>query len=92
MEIFYDESWNTICDDQWDFREASVVCRQLGYEDAEVAFSNSFFGPGRGRILLDELKCNGDEQSLLDCPSDGYFNHNCDHTEDAGARCLQNGK
>ena len=50
---------------------------------------NALFGEGIGSILLDNLMCNGSENTLLDClTSDDYIElHNCDHSEDAGVRC-----
>ncbi|XP_063960668.1 uncharacterized protein LOC129267820 [Lytechinus pictus] len=89
VEIYYDNTWSTVCDDSWDLNDANVVCRMLGHAEAEAYRTLSFFGQGVGEIILDDLECSGTERDILDCQHAGLFNNNCGHSEDAGAVCSQ---
>lgn len=47
------------------------------------------FGKGDGPILLDNVKCTGNEVSVLSCAANNLYQHNCaeDHSEDAAVIC-----
>ena len=87
VEVWYSERWTTVCDDYWSPIDANLVCQQLGYRSAVKAHRGAHFGKGLGDILLDNLQCTGREASLLDCPHNGLYVHNCNHQEDAGVTC-----
>ena len=92
MEIHHSGVWGTVCDDDWDIRDAQVVCRSLGFLSAIAAPQRAHFGQGSGYIWLDNVDCAGIERSLTECRSRGWGNHNCDHSEDASVMCLEKSK
>ncbi|XP_071111546.1 scavenger receptor cysteine-rich type 1 protein M130-like isoform X2 [Haliotis cracherodii] len=87
LEIMYRGVWGTVCDDQFQVPEATVVCRMLGFGSSGIPIHHP--GSGSGPIWLDDLACVGTEFSLANCSSGGWGEHDCDHTEDAGVDCTQ---
>ncbi|NXV54299.1 NETR protein, partial [Molothrus ater] len=87
VEVYHGGQWGTVCDDQWDDADAEVVCRQLGLGGVAKAWSQAYFGEGSGPVLLDEVRCTGNELSIEQCPKSPWREHNCGHKEDAGVSC-----
>uniref|UniRef100_A0A8C2Z364 SRCR domain-containing protein n=1 Tax=Cyclopterus lumpus TaxID=8103 RepID=A0A8C2Z364_CYCLU len=89
VELWRDGRWGTVCDDQWDLRDADVVCAQLGCGYAlSVTGQGGSFPPGRGPVHLDELNCTGREENLWACPA-AQDEPDCGHKEDAGVVCSE---
>lgn len=89
VEVRYNNEWGTICNDGWNINNANVICKMLGHKKAIKIKS---FGPGSGRIWLDDVTCKGTETSIDKCHHRGWGIDNCAHTEDSGIMCLPRGK
>ena len=87
VEVYYNGTWGTVCDDFWDLHDAHVVCNQLGLGNAVAAQPRAFYGQGTGEIWLDNVNCFGNEWSIANCSHSGWGNDNCGHSEDASVKC-----
>ncbi|XP_040110381.1 deleted in malignant brain tumors 1 protein [Oryx dammah] len=87
VEVSYNGTWGTVCDNSWDLMDARVVCQQLGCSEALLAPKQSYFGGGTGHVILDNVQCVGSEAKVWQCPHSAWFSHNCGHHEEAGVIC-----
>ncbi|KAM9803897.1 neurotrypsin [Neosynchiropus ocellatus] len=87
LEVYHQGEWGSVCDDNWTQLNAQVVCRQLGLRGRAEVAPDGMFEEGRGKILLDEVECRGNEVSLTSCRHSGWGQHDCSHSEDVRVRC-----
>ena len=92
VEVLHDDQWGTVCDDNWDFLDATVVCRQIGFNSVAniTRFSSLVFGSRVNNtvpVWLDNIRCTGNETNLGSCPHLGFGVEDCSHFEDSGVYC-----
>ncbi|XP_051874634.1 deleted in malignant brain tumors 1 protein-like [Pristis pectinata] len=99
VEVYYNGTWGTVCDDSWDLADAHVVCKELNCGYAVNATVSSWFGQGSGRIWVDNVNCSANNSALWQCLRSPWGENDCIHKEDAGVICsghrdirLANGK
>lgn len=49
VEVFYNGEWGTVCDDDFSIYTAQVVCKELGFVDAESWSPSAKYGKGEGK-------------------------------------------
>eukprot|EP00057_Strongylocentrotus_purpuratus_P012489 XP_011666963.1 PREDICTED: uncharacterized protein LOC100891205 isoform X2 [Strongylocentrotus purpuratus] len=80
--------WGTICDNGWGYNDASVVCKQIGYPAATFSTPGARFGGNPTLpILLENVACSPSHTTIDECPS-ANPSASCDHTNDAGVKCM----
>ncbi|XP_038069875.1 deleted in malignant brain tumors 1 protein-like [Patiria miniata] len=86
VEVYLGGFWETVCDDQWDINDATVVCWQLGFSKAISAPGSAYFGRGSGKTLWTKMDCSGAEDRLEDC-NKGHDTSTCTPSDNAGVIC-----
>ena len=72
-----------ICDDGWNIEAAHVACKELRFSRAKAAtVANQ---ANSDQFSLDEVRCRGNETTILDCPH--QREENCNSGEAAGVVC-----
>lgn len=89
VELCFRNVWGTVCAQNFDTVDASVVCRQLGYaQESAVALFGANVVDGTGQIWFSNSFCTGAEARLIDCHRGSALGVNtCQHSQDVGARC-----
>ena len=87
VEVYLNGVWGTVCDNNWDINDATVVCQQLGHLTAVSSLGGAYFGEGSGPIWYDNVDCVGSETNITQCSHSGIEAHSCTHSQDAGVVC-----
>ncbi|CAH1802100.1 unnamed protein product [Owenia fusiformis] len=89
--------WNSVCDDRWDNKEASIVCKCLypgetadewkflAYKYHDPTINNTELAIG-----LDELSCTDSDVDIRGCSHVDSLSQNCNQDEAAGIDCNGN--
>lgn len=66
------------------FNEVFEILFLYYYSDV---FLSVYFGQGSGLIWLDEVRCSGYENDIVECGFQGWEIYDCSYSEDVGVYC-----
>ena len=91
VEVKYQGTWGTICDDGWDEIDATVVCRELGFLNGTTTRQDRY-GSSSGPVWLSQVSCLGNESKLSHCMHSGAgIVGSCSHAQDVAVQCSAHG-
>ena len=91
VEILYQGTWGTICDDGWDDIDTTIVCRELGFSNGTTARQDQF-GSSLGPVWISQVSCLGNESKLSHCAHGGAgIIGTCSHSQDVAVQCSPHG-
>ena len=91
VEVFYNGTWGPVCGDyHWDFTDANIVCRQLGFPGALVTARTSQSrrrASGQREMWFRSPRCEGNEMDLTNCYHNGWSSY-CYDRKEAYVKCI----
>ena len=84
LEVWKNNMWGSVCNEHFTIEAANVVCRQLGFDQADYT-PGGYFGQSTGPIHMSNVMCSGNEAAITDCTFS--TTHSCNHTRDIGIFC-----
>ena len=96
LEVRYNSTWGTVCDNGFTDTNAATLCRLMGYPRGvfkELCATQGRRGScqanlhGSGPIWLDDVVCLGFERDLEGCRHRPWGDHKCTHRQDVGICC-----
>nr|XP_020040062.1 antigen WC1.1-like [Castor canadensis] len=92
LEIFYNQTWGSVCRTPMDVTTLSVICRQLGCgESGSVNFSVVPRDGSRPQ-WVDGIQCRKTDTSFWQCPSEPWKHRSCSSRDEAYVMCADREK
>lgn len=67
VEVYINNRWALIDDDDLGENEANIICRQMGFRSGRAYKKSRYPDVLLVQFVLKNLKCNGDEQQIAYC-------------------------
>ena len=87
VEVRYNGTWGTICSKGFSNKDATMICKGLGFQSMVRFKEGSIYGNGKGPIWLSQLDCTGKESNIAACRHSGWGINNCTHDQDIELTC-----
>lgn len=90
VQVFFNGTWGTYCRSTQYFTTFRKMCQRLGFRSytSTQAIATNFFG--YGPTIVNNIICKGNERTISECNSPGWYNvpQNCkDHSQDLFLQC-----
>ncbi|XP_033732022.1 scavenger receptor cysteine-rich type 1 protein M130-like [Pecten maximus] len=79
--------WGALCDEGWDDRDATVVCRMMGFNLGGYRNRPGAYGGTDKPAWMTNVRCFGDEPDIFQCGHRGWGLHVCPHDNHATVTC-----